>query len=1413
MKPKLIKILLFIVAPILLVGSVALTLCLVLIKPNIKIEKPKADDTIYTYTGEEITYKIDYNDAYTVSNDKNTNAGEYVVLVSLVDKNKYVWADGSKDDLEYSFIINKDKIDKPVGKDLFYNGESQKLAKESTKYDLEGNNKTDVGEYSVIARIKDKVNYIWSDNTNLDYEFKSRILPLDSENLSINLDVAAYEYTGEEIKPEPVIKYNDITLTNTSDYDLTYSDNINIGKGKINVTLKNNYSGNLNIDFTITKKVLAKPEEDKDTHTFTGEFLEYKLEKSDYYTIKNNKQDQAGTYTVYVELKDKDNSCWEDGTTTDLEYEFVIEPKEVKDFIYEYQLSYTYNGNSIEPEIKVKDGDIDLILDNDYRLEYLDNINAGTAKIKITGINNYTGFEEKKFTINKCKVNKPEADTNQYIYNYNNQEYIIENSTLYSVEGNVKADAGTTKVIISLNDTANYSWDDETITNLEYDFLISPKDISGFVIKDIEEQTFTMFEIKPNLVINDGELVTNNDWYEFTYEDNIYVGKGKVTVSGTKNYTGTLEKEFTIVKALVEKPAKDNTVYKYNGDEQIYNILTGETVFYDVTGDYKKKSAGNYNFTVSLKYPLDSEWADHTTSNLSYDFEILKRDFSDSDVHIEAVSDQEYTGNDIRPNVIITVGNSKYPLVKDTDYTLSYDNNIQIGIATIYINHTGDNMTGSTSVTFNIVKAKISVLNALDKTFTYNGLEQTYNLTENALYTITNNKKTNAGEYTVTVSLDDPTHYEWSDGTSADKTYEFVINKRRLDDGVTLNIRDDLTYTGSVIEPNDFDLKINNYVIPTTSYDVVSYSNNINVGNGKIKITPTDSTNFVVLEYELEFVIKARNINDCTILDVADQTYTSYEIKPELSISYNLNDLSVDTDYLLTYSNNINSGTATIKVEGTGNYKGSKNVNFTINKKSVEGSLIKLVKESKQFSYLNGNSVEPEIKSVTLDDLSLVLNNDYTVSYSNNKHIGVATLTITGINNFTGTESTTFTILNENYDIAKAIISQEIKTHVYNGAEIKPSVTVSIENTVLVLDTDYELTYSNNVNAGEASIKVKGINDYGNEKTVTFTIEPKEITATDVIISDIASKVYDGNEYEPLVIITDSIGVIDSSNYTLSYNDNINCGTGTVEITFKNNYKSNQKLTKTFEITQKSISTATNSDLGFITETGYEIKPTPTIKVDGITLVLNTDYTLSYVNNIHTNNNAKIYVEGIGNYKDTYEITFEIKPEVIDYDITYDLNEQGRGVATNNENNPTTYNWLSGTIELKPASMPGYTFVNWKLNGNIITSIISYDEDNPDLINVGNLELVAEWKETSYNINYNMNDSEASRAVNKNTRIYHIGESYELIAPTRTGYVFIGWTCQELEILTPTKDVTLPMKVNGEYYYGDVTLTANWEAA
>ena len=83
------------------------------------ISVPSEDNTKYTYTGEDQTYQVKADEAYTVTGNVKKDAGEYTVTIKLNDKDNTVWAGkDNADDLEYAFVIDKAAQDAPAAPTL-----------------------------------------------------------------------------------------------------------------------------------------------------------------------------------------------------------------------------------------------------------------------------------------------------------------------------------------------------------------------------------------------------------------------------------------------------------------------------------------------------------------------------------------------------------------------------------------------------------------------------------------------------------------------------------------------------------------------------------------------------------------------------------------------------------------------------------------------------------------------------------------------------------------------------------------------------------------------------------------------------------------------------------------------------------------------------------------------------------------------------------------------------------------------------------------------------------------------------------------------------------------------------------------------------------------------------------------------
>lgn len=127
---------------------------------------------------------------------------------------------------------------------------------------------------------------------------------------------------------------------------------------------------------------------------------------------------------------------------------------------------------------------------------------------------------------------------------------------------------------------------------------------------------------------------------------------------------------------------------------------------------------------------------------------------------------------------------------------------------------------------------------------------------------------------------------------------------------------------------------------------------------------------------------------------------------PKVTVKYNGTTLTQDTDYKVNYIKNVQAGTAYAMVTGKGKYSNTQLVPFTISKANI--AEVATVADIADVTY-SGKLKIPSVK-VQHSGATLTKNTDYTVSYSNNRNAGTATVKITGKRNYSGTITKTFKI-------------------------------------------------------------------------------------------------------------------------------------------------------------------------------------------------------------------------------------------------------------------------------------------------------------------------------------------------------------------------------------------------------------------
>lgn len=143
---------------------------------------PEEDKRSFTFNGFMQTYNISGGEHYTISGNKQKNAGSYKVRVTLNDATNYVWlVDGVRNDsatLEYEFVIAKKSVEIPAAdnRKFVYSGSAKTYnIATSSEYVVSNNTtQTEPGIYLVTVSLSDTTNFEWSDGTcgDLQYEFK-----------------------------------------------------------------------------------------------------------------------------------------------------------------------------------------------------------------------------------------------------------------------------------------------------------------------------------------------------------------------------------------------------------------------------------------------------------------------------------------------------------------------------------------------------------------------------------------------------------------------------------------------------------------------------------------------------------------------------------------------------------------------------------------------------------------------------------------------------------------------------------------------------------------------------------------------------------------------------------------------------------------------------------------------------------------------------------------------------------------------------------------------------------------------------------------------------------------------------------------------------------------------------------------
>ena len=739
------------------------------------------------------------------------------------------------------------------------------------------------------------------------------------------------------------------------------------------------------------------------------------------------------------------------------------------------------------------------------------------------------------------------------------------------VKGYARAEgtaAGTYKMNLTAQQFSNTSASFDKVTFKVEDgaLTINPKSITPDGPDTPDEKKTGITVTKPSDSKYDGEehknkptvtdtktnrtLVEGTDYTLAYSEDVINAGTVTVTVKGIGNYEGSFEVTYEITKRNVtltsgsaskvyDKTALTNDTVTVSGD----GFAKDEGATYKVTGSRTKVGTSKNTFTYELKSNTKA-----SNYNIEVKFGELKVTAQDGEV------------------VVTITGRSD---------TVEYDGNEK-------------SVSG-----YDVTITEGSKYTTDD--FTFNGTAEA--------------KGTEAGTYSMGLNADQFTN------TNDNYTQvTFIVN-----DG-TLTINPKSITPDGPDTPKEEKTGITVTDPENSIYDGNEHINGLTVTDSKLNTTLVEGTDYT-LTYSGDLI----NVGTVTITIKGIGNYTgeftkTYQILPrEYTVTTNTDSKVYDGNPLTaggTVNNLVKDETVNLTMTGSQTDVGTSDNTYELNwTGSAKESNYKHGKDSIGTLTVTKQSIAPDpehpetYKEVTItspsdevydgkehkwiptvtdkEENELVAKTDYEVTYSTTDFTnvtGTITVTITGIGNYTGKATRTYSITPKTYTV-----TTESDSKVYDGTALTAGGKVSgivkgetVEFTITgsqtsvgTSDNTYELNWTGS--AKESNYK------HGKDSIGTLTVKAKSIVPdgpdtpdekkTGITVSDPSDSKYDGKEHREVLTVQDTKTdkkLVADKDYSVTYSDDlVNAGTVTITIEGIGNYTGS--FTKTYEITKRSV--------------------------------------------------------------------------------------------------------------------------------------------------------------------------------------------------------------------------------------------------
>lgn len=762
-----------------------------------------------------------------------------------------------------------------------------------------------------------------------------------------------------------------------------------------------------------------------------------------------------------------------------------------------------------------------------------------------------------------------------------------------------------------------------------------------------------------------------------------------------------------------------------------HNNLERDKDYEVIVSDYKK--TGKVDVTIKGIGAFEG-----MTAKTSVNVEYHKHGEEGYDIR-NLYSGYNWTGKEVKPDVLIRCADCNKELKEGTDYKLEYKNNVNVGTATVKVvgmgAYKGVDQTANFEIEedcgWNGIKYYNDTYQNGDHIGSLEWSEWRYNKKTPYISIACNHcgkELENGKDYTITFSNTD----HLGEGTAKvvglneyaghELSFTYTLKPKDLKAESYYNGDDLGTYkwTGKEVKPDIGKIYVQDIygsVVDTEAVEgkdyQLEYSNNIEEGTATVKVVGIGDAKGTVLTYTYH-IEKQHGWNGFSVTghkdgdDLGSYEWTGNEVEPELNLTCNHcgETLAENRDYELEYTGDrTEPGKVTVKVIGTRDYEGwTQSFTYTIKNKTFSFEDHKDGEDLGTVEY-TGSEVRYPISNVT-DKTGKTLSEgtDYKLVYSDNTKPGVANVQIIGLNDYDGcTLSFTYAIVDHDGESGfhnnLYTDGADMGSYAYTGEEVKPSIGLMYSNynqTFLIEGVDYKVEYSNNINPGVATAKVIGIGRYtGHEMSFTYTIKNKSFAAKDhkdgenlgtLKWTGKAQTIKLGDMIDPI----DGHVLKEETDYKIVYSDNVDAGTAKAEVIGLGYYEGSS-LTFYYTIEKQhgwngfyAKGHKDGESLGTFKWTGNTVLIDPDMRCSHCDKELqeNVDYKIEYSNNIDPGV-ASMKIIGMGDYKG-YELNFTF---VIEKKAPTTTEDQ-KPTTTTTETKPTTGTTesSSATSETKPTT-------------------------------------------------------------------------------------------------------------------------------